>query len=201
VGDKLPPERDLAKLFKVSRVVVREVLRSLEQSGLVEIKAGPKGGPIVADNMHKPIFDSARDLVDRGELTLEYFAETRDAIERLAVKRAAKKATTDDIDMLKEINEQLLKEVANPAEARKKNMAFHMAIAEIAGNPLLKLILQSILELLGVVFPMPQQSAVFFRKTYERHKAIITAMRKHDIEKCEELMGFDAKQTTKLAVK
>ena len=43
-GDKLPPERELAKLLGVSRTTVREAVRVLEGEGLVEIRRGSSGG-------------------------------------------------------------------------------------------------------------------------------------------------------------
>jgi GntR family transcriptional regulator, transcriptional repressor for pyruvate dehydrogenase complex len=45
-GDKLPSERELAKLFNVSRGVVREAIRGLQASGFIEIMYGPYGGGI-----------------------------------------------------------------------------------------------------------------------------------------------------------
>src|SRR3989337_2355685 len=39
-GDQLPPERDLAEKFMVSRTSVREALRALQSRGLIEIRAG-----------------------------------------------------------------------------------------------------------------------------------------------------------------
>ncbi len=200
IGDRLPAERELAKLFQVSRVVIRESLRSLEQSGLIEIKAGPSGGPFVAYNLHKPIFDAAHDLLDQGKLSLPYFLEARQAIEHVTVKRAAEKANPDDLERLRRINEGLLKDIEEPAKLREHNTAFHIAIAEIAGNPLLKLMVQSLLDLLGVVFPYASQSKDFIRHTYERHVAILDAMAKRDIGRCEELMALDAGYTANLQV-
>ncbi|HNT69603.1 MAG TPA: FadR/GntR family transcriptional regulator [Syntrophorhabdaceae bacterium] len=200
IGDRLPAERELAKLFQVSRVVIRESLRSLEQSGLVEIKPGPAGGPFVSYNLHKPISAAAHDLLDQGKLSLPYFLEARQAIECVTVRRAAEKAKKGDLERLRQINEWLIKDMDNPETLRKHNTAFHVAVAEIAGNPLLKLMVQSLLDLLGVVFPNAGQSKDFIRHTYERHVAILDAMEKRDIGRCEELMALDAGYTANLQV-
>jgi GntR family transcriptional repressor for pyruvate dehydrogenase complex len=45
-GERIPPEHQLVEIFGVSRVIVREAIRNLEQAGLIEIKRGPKGGPL-----------------------------------------------------------------------------------------------------------------------------------------------------------
>jgi DNA-binding FadR family transcriptional regulator len=46
-GDKLPPQRDLVKMFQTSRGPLREALRVLEQKGLLDIKRGMRGGAVI----------------------------------------------------------------------------------------------------------------------------------------------------------
>lgn len=200
VGDKLPSERDLAKLFKVSRVVVRESLRSLEQSGLIEVRPGPTGGAYVAYNLHKPLFDAAHDLLKQGKLNLQYFFEARLAVECFTVRLAAQKTTPPDVAMLKELNQRLLDEIDDRTRLRENNAAFHVAIADISGNPLLKLMIQSLLELLNVTIPRSSQTAGYIRNTYKRHQAIIEAIERKDLGRCERLMATDVENTAKLVI-
>ena len=68
IGQRLPPERELALHFKVSRTVVRQALKSLEQSGLVEIRTGATGGAFVQANHYMPLFSLSYDLFNAGEL-------------------------------------------------------------------------------------------------------------------------------------
>ena len=55
-GDRLPPERELAEQFGLSRMSVRLALHTLESSGLVEIRVGSSGGAFIRE----PNFDPLR---------------------------------------------------------------------------------------------------------------------------------------------
>ncbi len=198
VEDKLPSERELASLFGVSRVVVRESIQSLEQAGLIEIRTGPAGGAFVVRELHKPLFHAASDMFHSGELTLQYFYEARRGIESAIVQLAVEKATPEDIERLRTINKVLLSEIKDRAKLRKNNSAFHIAVGDIAGNPLLSLMLKSILDLLDVVLPKSAQSERYIQDTYRRHELIIEAMERKDAARCVELIAVDTEHTTRL---
>ncbi len=197
-GQKLPSERDLADQLEVSRVVVRDALRSLEQSGLIEIRPGSSGGAFVTYDLYKPFYNSIYDLFREGKLTLHHFYEVREAIEGYSIKLAVKRVTTEDLHRLQIMNKRLIDDIADKTKLRENNMAFHLAIADISGNPLIKMMVQSLIELLNTLYPESGQSSEYIRNTYQRHEAIIQALKERNGEQCEKLMAIDTEYTKKL---
>jgi GntR family transcriptional repressor for pyruvate dehydrogenase complex len=198
VGDKLPTERELASQLGVSRVVIREALRSLEQAGFIEIRPGQAGGSFVSNKLYKPLFDSIYDLLQDGDLTLEHFYQAREAIEAFNIELAIQNITKKDIKALKEVNKKLLEDIREIGKYHYHNMAFHIKIAEITGNPLLKLMVGALLSILKVIYPNPRQSEDFVKALYQRHLGIINAIEKKDIELSKKLVIEDVSYTAKL---
>jgi len=194
-GDKLPSERELMEQTGVSRAVVREALRSLEQSGLVEIRQGATGGAFVVSNLEKPIFNSAYDLYSHGNLTLAHFVEVRKAIEFVCVRAAAAKASSADISRLNDLNSAYLKDIDDDLKHREHAEAFHVAVAEISGNHLSKLLVSALFRLLDALRPHSVQTRKFKYETYTLHKGIIEAIKRKDIALCESLMTRDIERT------
>jgi|WetSurMetagenome_2_1015567.scaffolds.fasta_scaffold175842_2 GntR family transcriptional regulator, transcriptional repressor for pyruvate dehydrogenase complex len=206
-GDRLPSERVLTQQFQVSRAVVRQALKSLEQSGLVQIRTGAGGGAFVANNYHMPLLHATYDLFDSGRLTLSHFCEARKSIECSSIRLAVQKITPEDLERLHAINRQLLDDLNGPANLRatkhrESNIAFHVAIAEMSGNPLIQLIIQSIMDLLGVLYIKGDQigSQAFMKDTYRRHQAIIEAVEARDEVRCEQSMALDTNATGQLSL-
>lgn len=190
-GQKLPSERELAQSLKVSRVVVRESLRFLEHTGFVEIKTGHTGGAFVSNKIYKPIIDSIYDLLEDGDLSLTHFVESRAAIEVFSIQQAVRNVDSRDIDDLHSINRQLLEDMDNNEQFPYHNMEFHVKIAEISKNPLVKMLVTALLNILIMIYPKPYQSSEFIKKAYDAHQAIITAMHEKNVLRCETLMQQD----------
>jgi GntR family transcriptional regulator, transcriptional repressor for pyruvate dehydrogenase complex len=208
VGQRLPSERDLAQQFKVSRVVVREALKSLEQSGFVVRRTGAAGGAFVTDNHYLPFFNSAYDLFKGGKLTLAHFHEARSAVECKSASLAALRAKPEDIRRLRELNKKLIERPAEQRHLNEAAVAFHVAIAEISGNPLVRLMIQSLIELFVKLYSgLVKHRAIggklrseqievatltdFIRDTHKIHEEIIDAIEAADQSRAEELMAAD----------
>ncbi len=195
IGHKLPSERELMQQTGVSRAVVREALRSLEQSGLVEIRQGATGGAFVICDLEKPIFDAAHTLYSQGKLTLGHFVEVRKAIECVSVRAAVAKASHADISRLHDLNAAYLEEMDEELRHRRHAEAFHVAVAEVSGNHLSKLLIGALFRLLDTLRPDSVQSRRFKYETYMLHKKIVEAIERRNGALCERLMARDIERT------
>ena len=79
-GDRLPAERDLSAKFNVSRNTLREALRALELSGMIELRKGASGGAFVLPGNSGVVVNGLRDLYHLGAITPEHLTEARISI-------------------------------------------------------------------------------------------------------------------------
>jgi GntR family transcriptional repressor for pyruvate dehydrogenase complex len=95
-GDKLPPERELAGLFQVSRIAVREAIRALENAGFVSIRQGAAGGAYVTDLTFEQLAGACIDLFLANKISIHELHRVRVLLEpevtRLATLNADKKS-------------------------------------------------------------------------------------------------------------
>src|SRR5579875_1255984 len=102
-GDRLPPERDLCERFGVSRVTVREALRMLESSGLVEIRVGARGGAFVTAPSSDRVGEGLADLLSLSVISATDMTEIRMVLETGIVPLVCDRATSEDLADLESI--------------------------------------------------------------------------------------------------
>ena len=110
-------EVELCKLFGVSRTPVREALRLLQNSGVVEYI--PRCGVQIAEMSRE---------------TLSNITETRTVLEVLSTRQAAQRITQEEVEELYQINE-CFHTSSDPKEKSELDNLFHTRIAQISGNP------------------------------------------------------------------
>jgi DNA-binding FadR family transcriptional regulator len=136
-GDRLPSERELVETFGVSRVSVREAIRSLEAVGLVKVQHGR--GAYVSDRRSGLGEPMARWIQLHRDEVLELH-RVRGALDELAAQSAAERHDPEAIAAIVRAHETLRDAVADglsPDELILVDIDFHVAIAEASGNRLL----------------------------------------------------------------
>jgi GntR family transcriptional repressor for pyruvate dehydrogenase complex len=151
VGDRLPTERELAEMVQVSRNTVRQAYHILNQLGLVDINKGVSGGAVVREPSHRPLTQCLNDLLGLGAMTMEDIAEARLFLEKNIIELAYRHITDADIDMLRSSSEKSLALIQQGRAAHRENFQYHRLLADIAGNPVLKMAYFSVLDLLNFV--------------------------------------------------
>lgn len=189
-GDKLPPERELIKNFHVSKVTLREALRSLEILGFLEIRKGVSGGAFVTEVDMKKARDSFTNFLLFKNLSLSNLSEVRLILESHIAEKAALTVTEDDLKRLKKLIEEceyVLKHDI-PIESRKNEIEFHRIIGSVTGNPILMFILDFVENLLIDTKEILQPGKEFSLKVLNAHKRIYKALRERDSKKVREEM-------------
>jgi GntR family transcriptional repressor for pyruvate dehydrogenase complex len=147
-GDKLPAERELKEMFKTSRGTLREALRVLEQKGLITIKTGVSGGPVVKAVTTHEVSESLALLIRYQRVSLRNLAEFREGVEGIVTGLAAERAQKKDIQHLKgllgEAKAYVEKGVSHWDKFIQVDNSLHMALAHIAGNPVYESVLQTV---------------------------------------------------------
>jgi GntR family transcriptional repressor for pyruvate dehydrogenase complex len=133
-GDTLPPERQLARDFAVSRASLRQALSVLEYRGLILSKQG--GGNYVCDVVKKSFSDPLLDLIKRHHELKFQVIELRQTLECSAAFYAAKRATNEDRVIIRQRLNDLKATVPmkNPVEEARADLELHLAIADAAHN-------------------------------------------------------------------
>jgi len=186
-GDKLPPERDLAGQFGVSRAAVREALRALEVSGLIELRKGAKGGAFLREES-APLTQSFEDMIDLGRVSMRDLTETRILITEVVVRLACERGRKKDFDAIERDIEQLEAAVAR-GEGRSDTIYitnFYDLLAAATGNQMLRYVTHAIARILANLINANQPAPM--TDLGERRRAILKALRARDADKAGKLL-------------
>ena len=186
-GDKLPPERDLAGQFGVSRSAVREALRALEVSRLVELRKGSKGGAFLLEES-APLAQSMEDMIDLGRVSMHDFTEARILITEVVVRIACERGKKKDFAAIERDIERLEAAVAR-GEGRSDTSYvtnFYDLLAAATGNQMLRFLTHGIAKILAGLINVKQPEPM--KDLGARRRAILMALRERDADKAGKLL-------------
>jgi GntR family transcriptional regulator, transcriptional repressor for pyruvate dehydrogenase complex len=172
-GERLPPERELAKELDVSRPSLREALHKLESEGLLETRHG--GGTFVKNAIGDAITEPLVDLFQRHPEAGLDFIELRSTLEGISAYYAALRGTEEDRSLLSDRFRAIEQahELDDPTEEAERDADFHIAVAEASHNIVLLHVMRSLLGLL-------RKDVIFNRsRLYDREGARDLLLRQH----------------------
>ncbi|MGZ9165963.1 MAG: FadR/GntR family transcriptional regulator [Anaerolineales bacterium] len=179
-GQALPPTRELATKFNVSRPILREALSILQIQGFVSIRHGR--GTFVKDQNTDILNVSLEAWLAKNRTLVENFYDARLAIEPVCAAHAAELASKKDIAELREILDRLdqLTEEGNTSVLVSADIDFHSTIAKLSRNEFLIKMLNSLIvpetDVRKIVLRLPDHLST----TNKHHIEIFKAIEKHD---------------------
>jgi GntR family transcriptional repressor for pyruvate dehydrogenase complex len=177
-GDRLPPERELARKLKISRSSLRAGIGFLAAMGVLKSRHG--AGTFVATG--PPALDSSSLTVLgalHGFLPWQMF-EARLVLEANVAALAAERATGDQIAELAEEVAEMYASIDDPQEYLIHDVRFHRTIARAAGNPILGALMETISASLYDARRFTVEFSVDLKESAEMHREIYRAIRSHN---------------------
>jgi GntR family transcriptional repressor for pyruvate dehydrogenase complex len=178
-GDQLPSEAVLAKRFQISRTTVREAFRSLATMRIIELATGKRA-------TISPIDHGAMSLiiehgVHTDQINIQQIYDVRRCIESRIVALAALRRSEQEADEIRREASAMRASMADPEQLLRHDLAFHMALAHAAKNPVFTLIVGAFQGITAQTWPIGWRSRTSAAArdamiaTHERIGAAITA--------------------------
>lgn len=179
-NEKLPPERTLAQELGTSRTSVREAILSLEQSGLIKIQRGNRGGFFVSEPSSQVCAETLNDQLRLGKIDIHTITDARLIIEPSTAGVAAIRRTPQQLNRIESALTDYQERIVARARRSLSDFEFHVAVAEASGNLVMVMMISSLMELLYETvsqFSLPFEQQ---KKVSNHHQTIFDAIRIKD---------------------
>ena len=173
-GDRLPPERELAQQLNVSRASVREAMRLLDISGLVEVRPG--AGTFITEDTVEAIIQAFSSMNTSEAASASDVFEMRLLLEPHVVSLAADRATEADIRRMNETLDSQEDDIAAGGTGVEFDSQFHYAIADATKNSALMAVTQAISDILSQSREPSLQSPERSRLSLQSHRRILASI-------------------------
>ncbi|MGM7666548.1 FadR/GntR family transcriptional regulator [Microbacterium sp. A93] len=179
-GDRLPPEKTMLEQYQIGRGTLRESLRFLELQGVIALKPGPGGGPVVQQPDSSGLSTALTLLLQFENAPFRTIAESREGLEPMMARLSATRMSGEQLEELRYSVEQMGESIEDEDVFLEMNRRFHDVIAHGSGNVMFGHLVGSLLGMLdgsaiGFDYPVHRRTAV-----YEAHAAIYRAIADRD---------------------
>jgi GntR family transcriptional regulator, transcriptional repressor for pyruvate dehydrogenase complex len=188
-GTLLPPEKQMLQHYEIGRSTLREALRLLEFQGLITLKPGPGGGPVVQRPDAKHLTTTLILLLQVSEAPFRVIIEARSALEPMIARLAAERISGEDLQTLAGTIDQMNAALDDQYAFLEANKTFHYTIAHASGNTVFAYIVESLLGILdGTVLGFDLSGRRNRQIIAEAHESIFRALEARDPDTARAMM-------------
>ena len=185
-GMKLPPERELAERFGVSRTVLREAVRILVAKGLLETRHGV--GTVVRQMTSDQFLEPLNFLLQTYDISIDQLHHVRSILEVGIVRVAALAATAADLAELERIVNDMESTLGDIERFVQLDDEFHRQLAQATHNPLLAILAESIGSIMHEVRVQVHHFTMIYATTIPDHRQIVAGLAAADPEVAAQAM-------------
>jgi GntR family transcriptional regulator, transcriptional repressor for pyruvate dehydrogenase complex len=187
-GDLLVPEREMLEKYQTGRGTLREALRLLEVQGVISLRPGPRGGPVLRTPDGSHLASTFVLLMQLQGAPYRTIVEVRSALEPMISSLAAQRMSPESLDELYDTVERMHRHIDEQDAFFEANRQFHDLIARASGNALFAYMVDSLLGImdgtaLGVAYPSVHRAAIV-----RSHEEIFEALKSRDAAASEARM-------------
>lgn len=195
-GDMLPPERELVRMFGVSRSSIRDAIRRLEVVGLLEPRQGI--GTVVRDVSAEAVVVPLASALLQKRKVIHELLDVRMIIEPALAYRAALYASVEQIAAMTAILDRQEQKVGRGALATEEDAEFHNAIAQAADNSVMLKLTLVLMDSLREMRERSLQVGGRPEKSLVAHRRILAAIQQGDAAAAEAAMRRHLTEVEKL---
>ncbi len=200
-GDRLPPEHLMLETYSVGRSTLREALRFLEFQGVLALKPGPNGGPVLLDPDSSHLASVLILLLEIKREPFRAIVEVRTALEPVISCRAAAGITDEALGKLQQSIADMRAGIRDQEAFFESNRRFHGTIAWASGYALFGYLVDSLLGIadgpaLGMDYPDSRRRSIL-----RAHERIYEALARRDPRESETRMREHLEAYTRFAEK
>jgi GntR family transcriptional regulator, transcriptional repressor for pyruvate dehydrogenase complex len=195
-GDMLPPERELVRMFGVSRSTIRDAIRRLETVGLLEPRQGV--GTVVREISADVVVTPVANMLLQKRKNISELLDVRMIIEPALAQRAALHASPEQIAELGNLLDRQAAKISEGELATEEDSSFHYTIALAADNSVMLKLVHVLMDSLRELRERSLEAGGRQHKSLAAHRRVLAAVKQGDAAAAEAAMRRHVLEVQKL---
>ena len=180
-GERLPAEREMARLLRVSRNTVHEAFGRLRAAEIVEVRRGRTGGAYVRESWNPASAAAVRRTLVPRRTELDELCDLRCRYEELVARTAAERHTAAEGDGLRKLV-AVFRATVTPQGQHAADIAVHEAVLAATHNPQMAVLSHELLAKVSLGLPIEPYEPSFHHRAALEHAALVEAIVERRVE-------------------